>query len=52
MLTLCGGRSQAAVKEVLPARKSLRLQKIEAETLTLPAEPRGTLVYEEVARFK
>ncbi|XP_049457573.1 WD repeat-containing protein 76 [Epinephelus fuscoguttatus] len=40
-------RSQAAVKEVLPPRKSLRLQKKEAETLTLPPEPRGTLTYNE-----
>ncbi|KAK5873733.1 hypothetical protein PBY51_018745 [Eleginops maclovinus] len=38
-------RSFAAVEEVLPARKSLRLQKIKAEVLTLPREPRGTLTY-------
>ncbi|XP_041645055.1 WD repeat-containing protein 76 isoform X2 [Cheilinus undulatus] len=35
-------RSQAVVKEVLPARKSLRLQNKEAEVLTLPPEPRST----------
>ncbi|XP_026234842.1 WD repeat-containing protein 76 isoform X1 [Anabas testudineus] len=39
-------RSQAPAKEVLPARKSLRLQKKEAEILTLPPEPKGTLIYE------
>ncbi|XP_034535917.1 WD repeat-containing protein 76 isoform X2 [Notolabrus celidotus] len=45
-------RSHAAVKELLPARKSLRLQKKEAEVLTLPPEPRGTLVYEETTRLR
>ncbi|XP_035508199.1 WD repeat-containing protein 76 [Morone saxatilis] len=45
-------RSQAAVKEVLPARKSLRLQKKEAEILTLPPEPRGTLIYEQSSQLK
>ncbi|XP_076593417.1 WD repeat-containing protein 76-like isoform X2 [Chaetodon auriga] len=40
-------RSQAAVKEVLPARKSLRLQNKEAEILTLPPEPRGMLIHEQ-----
>ncbi|KAM9366690.1 WD repeat-containing protein 76 [Symphorus nematophorus] len=40
-------RSHAAVKEVLPARKSLRLQNKEAEVLTLPPEPRGMLIYEQ-----
>ncbi|XP_042344651.1 WD repeat-containing protein 76 isoform X2 [Plectropomus leopardus] len=40
-------RSQAAVKEVLPPRKSLRLQNKEAEVLTLPPEPRGNLIYDE-----
>lgn len=43
-------RSQAAVKEVLPARKSLRLQNKEAETLTLPPEPRGMLIYDQPLR--
>ncbi|XP_034052536.1 WD repeat-containing protein 76-like isoform X1 [Gymnodraco acuticeps] len=38
-------RSHAAVKEVLPARKSLRLLNIKAETLTLPPEPSGKLTY-------
>lgn len=32
----------------MPPRKSLRLQFKEAEVLTLPPEPRGTLVYEQV----
>ncbi|KAG8001420.1 WD repeat-containing protein 76 [Nibea albiflora] len=45
-------RSQAAVKEVLPARKSLRLQNKEAEILTLPPEPRGTLIYEQDSKEK
>uniref|UniRef100_A0A8P4G3K5 WD repeat-containing protein 76 n=1 Tax=Dicentrarchus labrax TaxID=13489 RepID=A0A8P4G3K5_DICLA len=45
-------RSQAAVKEVLPARKSLRLQKKEAEILTLPPEPSGTVIYEQSSRLK
>ncbi|XP_023153358.3 WD repeat-containing protein 76 [Amphiprion ocellaris] len=45
-------RSQAAVKQVLPPRKSLRLQNKEAEVLTLPAEPRGTLIFEETTRIK
>ncbi|XP_075906897.1 WD repeat-containing protein 76 [Nelusetta ayraudi] len=31
-----------AAKEALPVRKSLRLQKIEADVLTLPPEPRDT----------
>ncbi len=52
MLSFHVGRSQAAVKEVLPARKSLRLQKKEAETLTLPPEPRDTLFSERVAKYK
>ncbi|TKS69870.1 WD repeat-containing protein 76 [Collichthys lucidus] len=43
-------RSQAAVKEVLPARKSLRLQNKEAEILTLPPEPSGT--YEQDSKEK
>ncbi|XP_033973037.1 WD repeat-containing protein 76 isoform X2 [Trematomus bernacchii] len=38
-------RSHAAVKEVLPARKSLRLQNIVAETLTPPPKPSGKLKY-------
>ena len=33
---------------MLPPRKSLRLQNKDAEILTLPPEPRGTLIYEEV----
>uniref|UniRef100_UPI0037E7EE7D WD repeat-containing protein 76 n=1 Tax=Semicossyphus pulcher TaxID=241346 RepID=UPI0037E7EE7D len=45
-------RSQAAVKEVLPARKSLRLQNKDAEILTLPPEPRGMLIYEESTPLK
>lgn len=49
MLYFSGSRSQVPVKEVLPARKSLRLQHKEAEILTLPPEPRDTLVYEEVS---
>ncbi|XP_054471903.1 WD repeat-containing protein 76 [Anoplopoma fimbria] len=40
-------RSQAAVKEALPSRKSLRLQNKEADTLTLPPEPRGMLIMQE-----
>ncbi|XP_071378582.1 WD repeat-containing protein 76 isoform X2 [Centroberyx affinis] len=39
-------RSKATVREVPPPRKSLRLQNKEAETLTLPPEPRGVLTYE------
>ncbi|XP_060896560.1 WD repeat-containing protein 76 [Labrus mixtus] len=45
-------RSQTTVKEVLPARKSLRLQNKEAEVLTLPPEPRGMLIYEESTPLK
>ncbi|XP_070821052.1 WD repeat-containing protein 76-like isoform X2 [Chaetodon trifascialis] len=45
-------RSQAAVKEVLPARKSLRLQNKEAEILTLPPEPRGMLIHEQFSPQK
>ncbi|XP_030614386.1 WD repeat-containing protein 76 isoform X2 [Archocentrus centrarchus] len=40
-------RAHAAVKEVLPSRKSLRLQKKEATILELPPEPTGTLIYEQ-----
>ncbi|XP_026149685.1 WD repeat-containing protein 76 [Mastacembelus armatus] len=40
-------RSQASAKEVLPVRKSLRLQNKEAVVLTLPPEPTGTLIYEQ-----
>ncbi|KAM9765041.1 WD repeat-containing protein 76 isoform 2-T2 [Menidia menidia] len=47
-----GLRSQAAVKELLPARKSLRLQNKEAEVLTLPPEPTGALVYEKQEHVK
>ncbi|KAK2853613.1 hypothetical protein Q5P01_006274 [Channa striata] len=45
-------RSQAPAKEILPARKSLRLQKKEAEMLTLPPEPRGMLIYERSVPLK
>ncbi|KAF3686798.1 WD repeat-containing protein 76 [Channa argus] len=45
-------RSHATAKEILPARKSLRLQKKEAEILTLPPEPRGTLIYERSVPLK
>ncbi|XP_045889501.1 WD repeat-containing protein 76 [Micropterus dolomieu] len=45
-------RSQAAVKEMLPPRKSLRLQNKEAEILTLPPEPKGMLIYEESLPLK
>nr|XP_019935174.1 PREDICTED: WD repeat-containing protein 76 [Paralichthys olivaceus] len=45
-------RSNTAAKEVLPPRKSLRLQNKEAEILTLPPEPRGTLIYEESKSLK
>ena len=52
MLPLCVVRSHAAVKEVLPARKSLRLQNIVAETLTLSPKPSGKLKYTPVATCK
>lgn len=52
MISFCGGRSQAGVREVLPPRKSLRLQNKEAEVLTLPPEPKGVLSYEKVAAYK
>ncbi|KAK1891815.1 WD repeat-containing protein 76 [Dissostichus eleginoides] len=45
-------RSHAAVKEVLPARKSLRLQNIMAETLTLPPEPSSKLKYTPYSSLK
>ncbi|XP_041798181.1 WD repeat-containing protein 76-like [Chelmon rostratus] len=45
-------RSQAAVKEVLPARRSLRLQNKKAEILTLPPEPRGMLIHEQSSPLK
>ncbi|CAJ1049007.1 WD repeat-containing protein 76 isoform X1 [Xyrichtys novacula] len=45
-------RSHAVVKEVLPARKSLRLQKKEADILTLPPEPKGTLGFVEFTPSK
>ncbi|XP_074467734.1 WD repeat-containing protein 76 [Sebastes fasciatus] len=45
-------RSQAAVKEALPARKSLRLQNKEADVLTLPPEPNGRLIMLEEWRLK
>ncbi|XP_024911338.1 WD repeat-containing protein 76 [Cynoglossus semilaevis] len=45
-------QSHSAAKEVMPPRKSLRLQFKEAEVLTLPPEPRGTLVYEQSPRQK
>ncbi|XP_070399733.1 uncharacterized protein [Nothobranchius furzeri] len=47
-----GLRSQPSVKEVLPVRKSQRLQNKAAEVWTLPPEPRGTLVFEESHRDK
>ncbi|XP_034382692.1 WD repeat-containing protein 76 [Cyclopterus lumpus] len=37
-------RTKAAVKEALPARKSLRLQHKEPEMLALPPEPRALLI--------
>nr|XP_020475592.1 WD repeat-containing protein 76 isoform X2 [Monopterus albus] len=40
-------RSQAAAKDVLPVRKSLRLQNKEAEVLTLPPDFRRILTYEQ-----
>lgn len=49
MMSFCDGRSPAVVKEVLPPRKSLRLQNKEAEVLRLPPEPKDTLSYEKVA---
>lgn len=49
MMSFFDGRSPAVVKEVLPARKSLRLQNKEAEVLTLPPESKDTLSYEGVA---
>ncbi|XP_056231412.1 WD repeat-containing protein 76 [Seriola aureovittata] len=45
-------RSQAAAKETLPARKSLRLQNKEAEILTLPPEPTGMLSHKEFTSLK
>ncbi|XP_047195728.1 WD repeat-containing protein 76 [Hippoglossus stenolepis] len=45
-------RSNTAAKEVLPPRKSLRLQNKDAEILTLPPEPRGPLIYEESRQLK
>ncbi|XP_029948286.1 WD repeat-containing protein 76 [Salarias fasciatus] len=45
-------RPKATVKEVLPPRKSLRLQNKEAEVLTLPPEPSGTFVSERVSPEK
>lgn len=52
MLSFFDNRSQTAAKQVLPPRKSLRLQKKEAELLTLPPEPRGSLIYEQVPTYK
>lgn len=49
MIIFCDGRSPAVTKEVLPPRKSLRLQNKEAEVLTLPPEPRDTPNSREVA---
>ncbi|XP_042263701.1 WD repeat-containing protein 76 [Thunnus maccoyii] len=45
-------RSQTGVREVLPPRKSLRLQNKEAEVLKLPPEPRGTLIYQQSSPLK
>ncbi|XP_056135267.1 WD repeat-containing protein 76 [Lampris incognitus] len=39
-------RSKAAVSEVLPSRRSLRLQHKIPETSSLPPEPRGVLTYD------
>ncbi|KAM6942699.1 WD repeat-containing protein 76 [Xenentodon cancila] len=47
-----GLRPQAAMKEVLPPRKSLRLQNKEAESLTLPPEPSGKLIFERSSPVK
>ncbi|XP_013865870.1 WD repeat-containing protein 76 [Austrofundulus limnaeus] len=44
-----GLRSQPYVKEVLPPRKSLRLQNKEAEMLELPPEPSGRLIVRDVS---
>lgn len=49
---VCADRPQATVREVLPPRKSLRLQNKEADMLTLPPEPRGALIYEKVPCIK
>lgn len=49
MSVFCHGRSLAVTKEVLPARKSLRLQNKEAAVLTLPPEPKDTPNSQEVA---
>lgn len=51
MLNFFDCRAHAAVKEVVPPRKSLRLQKKEAQILELPPEPRGTLIYEQVPTY-
>ncbi|XP_054626423.1 WD repeat-containing protein 76 isoform X2 [Dunckerocampus dactyliophorus] len=45
-------RSHAEIKEVLPPRKSLRLQNKQAEVLTLPPEPRGTSVIRQALQLK
>nr|XP_057945084.1 WD repeat-containing protein 76 isoform X2 [Doryrhamphus excisus] len=45
-------RSPAEIKEVLPPRKSLRLQNKQAELLTLPPEPRGMSVVKEAFQLK
>ncbi|XP_058485197.1 WD repeat-containing protein 76 isoform X1 [Solea solea] len=45
-------RSQPAAKEALPVRKSLRLQNIEADHLTLPPEPRDTPVNKQSVSLK
>ncbi|XP_061600810.1 WD repeat-containing protein 76 [Cololabis saira] len=47
-----GLRPQAVKREVLPPRKSLRLQNIEAEMLKLPPEPTATLVFERSSSVK
>lgn len=49
MIIFCDGRSLAVTKEVLPPRKSLRLQNKEAEILALPPEPKDTPNSREVA---
>ncbi|XP_037549712.1 WD repeat-containing protein 76 [Nematolebias whitei] len=47
-----GLRAQSSVKEVLPPRKSLRLQNKEATILPLPPEPRETLFFKQSLRVK
>uniref|UniRef100_A0A3P9IKR3 WD repeat-containing protein 76 n=1 Tax=Oryzias latipes TaxID=8090 RepID=A0A3P9IKR3_ORYLA len=46
------GLRPQGVKDVPPARKSLRLQKKEAEVLTLPPEPTGTFPHDQSSPAK